>query len=385
MIILFWAVFGIVFYAYLGYLIVMFLLSKLHFQELESDYTIEPSVSLVVASYNEEDIIPEKLKNTQALDYPSEKIEQIWVTDGTTDRSNSILSNVSGLKLLYEPQRKGKIGALNRAVPYASNDILVFSDANSMLSVNALKEIIKPFSNKKVGCVAGSKQISSLDTDNPSISEGVYWKYEALIKKFESATGSTIGAAGELFAIRRELFEPVEPDTILDDFVIASRIALGGFMVKYAPEALAVETQSANISEEMKRKIRISAGGFQTMFRIVGLHNIFKRPGLVLKFWSHKVLRWLIVPFSLIVLFLLNILIVLNKPEVSYAYSIILWLQILLYLIASLGILLKGKKKIPGWFFFPYYFVVINYCQIAGFIKYLRKQQSVNWEKAKRS
>jgi len=287
--------------------------------------------------------------------------------------------------LLHLPERNGKIGAMNRGVPCAKNEILVFTDANSMLSENAMKEIVAYFANPKVGCVAGSKQVMNNRDSNPAIGEGVYWKYEAQLKKFESNIGSTIGAAGELFAIRRELFEIVEPDTILDDFVIAMRIALKGYEMKYANKALSVETESAGIAEEMKRKIRIAAGGFQTMFRMKELHSPFKNFMLFFQFYSHKVLRWLVVPFFIIFLFFLNFFILLASENVSTIYIILFWIQVFFYLLAFAGNFLQIKKHLPRWLFFPYYFVVTNYCQLRGLIRFLKGQQTVNWEKAARA
>ena len=387
MTIAFWFIFFIIVYAYVGYFAIMWLVSSFFpARDIDKSTNIyEPTVSLIVAAYNEEGVVIKKLANSAEIDYSRNKIEQIWVTDGSTDASVAILSANKEIKLLHLPERMGKINAINRAVSFAKNDIIIFSDANSMLSTNVVKEIVSIFSNPKVGCVAGSKQVVNGTVDNQAMGEGLYWEYEALLKKFESKIGSTIGAAGELFAIRRELFEIVEPDTILDDFVIAMRVALKGYYVKYADRALAVEVQSASIVDEMKRKIRISAGGFQTLFRMSQLHNPFKQIGLVFKFYSHKVLRWLVVPFVLPLLLLLNFIIVHFNDYTPSIYLLMLVLQICFYILALAGNFLPKNRFMPRWLFFPYYFLIVNYCQVLGLIRYLNKKQSVKWEKATRA
>jgi cellulose synthase/poly-beta-1,6-N-acetylglucosamine synthase-like glycosyltransferase len=249
-----------------------------------------------------------------------------------------------------------------------------------------VKKIVEKFMDPEVGCVAGEKRIYSGEKEKAvGAGEGIYWQYESLIKKLESDVNSTVGAAGELFAVRTELFENVETDTILDDFTISLRIAEKGYKVKYAPEANAYEKASFSIKEELKRKIRIASGGFQTLFRMSGLLNVFKHGLLSFQYISHKVLRWVLVPVSFLFIFFINLLIVLlSEPSFSF-YSIILAIQVLFYLFVFTGWLLSNRRIRFKIIFMPYYLFVMNFSILAGMVRYFRKKHSPLWEKARRS
>lgn len=364
------------------YFIIVSIISVFVKNKTDNNQPYEPKVSFIIAAYNEEQVIPEKLINTRSLDYPSEKLEIIWVTDGSNDQSVQLLSKEKSIIHLHSPERLGKVNAMNKAVTKSTGEILIFSDANSILSANSVKELINEYKDPKTGCVAGNKQVIDGTNPNPSISEGIYWQLESKLKNAESKIKSTIGAAGELFSVKREFFQPVEDNTILDDFVIAMQIALMGYRVKFAPNAIATETKSFTINDEMKRKIRIAAGGFQVLFRLKKLSNPFRFPLLFFMFWSHKVSRWLLVPISLIGLFITNLLLLQHSYPV---FLILLLSQIMFYLIAIIGYLFKSKTKLPKLLFLPFYFTVSNYCQLLGLYRFIRKNQSVNWEKAKRA
>lgn len=223
--ILFWIFAIIVFYTYIGYGLILYVLVKIkeHFAPLKTiidSGEILPDVTLLIAAYNEEGIISSKMINCDQLDYPSEKLKIVWVTDGSNDRTNVLLSEYNNVTLLFEPIRKGKTSALNRAMQYVSSPIVIFTDANTMLNKEAVKEIVKAFSNSAVGCVAGEKRIVQKNMESASVGgEGIYWKYESTLKALDSRLKTAIGAVGELFAIRRNLFEEMEADTLLDDFI----------------------------------------------------------------------------------------------------------------------------------------------------------------------
>jgi cellulose synthase/poly-beta-1,6-N-acetylglucosamine synthase-like glycosyltransferase len=237
------------------------------------------------------------------------------------------------------------------------------------------------FSNPKTGCVSGEKRIFNDDSEAASAAgEGLYWKYESTLKRWDAELYSAVGAAGELFAIRTELFNEVEPDTLLDDFIISLRVAMQGFKIDYDPEAYAIETASANVKEELKRKIRIAAGGIQSVVRLYPLLNIFKYRLLSFQYISHRVLRWTITPVALVLLLFANIAL----APFSTFFLIVLGLQILFYLSAYIGYILEDKKLKVKIFFVPYYFYIMNYAVFMGFGRYIKKSQSVNWERAKR-
>jgi len=386
--VLFWIFLLIIVYAYLVYTILLLILALIKHliiknQSYSEDY--EPEVTLFIPAYNEIECIEQKINNSFQLDYPPDKIRFLWVTDGSNDGSPALLQQYKNVEVLHQDKRLGKINAMNRGMKYIKTPIVIFSDANTDLNKEAIREIVRLFSNKKVGCVAGEKRIY-VDEKEKAVSagEGIYWLYESFIKRIESSLGSALGAVGELFAIRTELYKEVEEDTILDDFIISMRVAKEGNMIKYAPDAYASERASFSIKEELKRKIRIASGGFQSLKRISGLLNVFKYGLLSLQFFSHKVLRWTLVPFSFIIVFITNLFIILVLPYTEQFYTIALTIQIVFYFIALLGSVLKDYKIRLKFLFIPYYLFVMNYSIIVGMIRFFTRKQSAIWEKARR-
>jgi cellulose synthase/poly-beta-1,6-N-acetylglucosamine synthase-like glycosyltransferase len=385
--IIFWILIGIIFYTYLGYGIVLFLLIRIKrfFSKKESfqvNKTDLPEVTLLIAAYNEQDYVKTKVENTLQLNYPAEKLHQIWVTDGSTDKTPELLAAYPKVEVLHKPERNGKIAAMNRGIKFVKTPIVIFSDANTLLGKESIIKIAGMFSNVNTGCVSGEKRIMNDDKEAASAAgEGIYWKYESTLKKWDAEIYSAVGAAGELFAIRTALFNEVEPDTLLDDFIISLRVAMKGYKIDYDPEAYAIETASANVKEELKRKIRIAAGGIQSVVRLYPLLNIFKYGMLSFQYISHRVLRWTVTPVALLCVFLINIFLI----PISYFYTVLMALQIFFYLSAFIGWILENKKLKVKIFFIPYYFFIMNYAVFMGFGRYIKKSQSVNWERAKRA
>lgn len=383
----FWILAALIFYTYLGYGIVLLVLVKIKrlFVKKTSHALTNselPEVTLLVAAYNEEDYVTRKVTNTNSLNYPPEKLHQIWVTDGSDDRTPDLLQSYPNIEVLHKPERAGKIAAMNRAIQFVKTPIVIFSDANTELGKDSIMRIAEMFADPKVGCVSGEKRIFNSGSEAASAAgEGLYWKYESTLKRWDAELYSAVGAAGELFAIRTELFNEVEPDTLLDDFIISLRVAMRGYKIDYNPDAYAIETASANVKEELKRKIRIAAGGIQSVVRLYPLLNIFKYGLLSFQYISHRVLRWTITPLAIAVIFILNIILALNSPF----YCIILVLQVLFYMAALTGWVFENKKIKIKVFFIPYYFFIMNYAVFMGFGRWVKKTQSVNWERAKRA
>jgi len=390
--IIFWTLLFIVFYAYLGYGIVLFFLVQLKRlfsgkkKNLNEDY--EPDITLFVAAYNEKDYVDAKVKNSFEMKYPKEKIHQVWVTDGSDDGTPDILRkyNDQGIEVYHEDTRGGKIGAMNRGMQFIKTPIVIFSDGNTMLGKESVQRIVDMFKDPKVGCVSGEKRIFSKDTDAAVGSEGIYWKYESKLKKWDAELYSVVGAAGELFAVRTELFQEVEKDTLLDDFIISLRIAMKGYTIQYDPEAYAIESASANVQEELKRKIRIAAGGIQSIIRLSPLLNPFKYGTLSFQYISHRVLRWTIAPVALPLIFIANLILAIHFgfDNFSNIYTLLFYAQIIFYAASLLGWYFENKKIKVKILFIPYYFFIMNYAVFLGFKRYLAGQQSVNWERAKR-
>lgn len=375
----------IIIYNYIGYAIIVLLINKLTRKSLpSSNLVFTPSVSFIVAAYNEETFIEEKIVNSLQQNYPSSNIEFIFITDGSTDKTVSIIQEYPVIKLLHSKERKGKSAALNRAIAAASNDILIMSDANTFLNKDAVQYIAAHYASEQVGGVAGEKKVmhSMNDAEDVGKREGLYWKYESFLKKLDSEFYSVVGAAGELFSVRRNLYQPLPDSVILDDFIISLKAAQQGYKIVYEPRAYASELSSVSIKEEKKRKVRIAAGGFQAMRMLLPLLYFWKHPRLTFLYVSHRVLRWTLSPLCLILLFISNI--ILAFAQASRIFTVLLIFQVLFYAIGFVS------KYIPATSKFKFlkiisYFSFMNYSVILGFFRYASKKQSSVWEKAQRS
>ena len=391
--IIFWIFLFIIFYTYIGYGILLYILVRLKrlFKKskssaIEEDY--EPEVTLFVAAYNEKDYVDEKVANSFSLEYPREKVRQVWVTDGSNDGTPDLLRKYTdqGVEVYHEDARGGKIGAMNRGMAFVKTPIVIFSDGNTSLGKESIRRIVNLFADPKVGCVSGEKRIYQKDKDAAAGTEGIYWKYESTLKKWDAELYSVVGAAGELFAIRTDLFQHVEKDTLLDDMIISLRVAMKGYTIQYDPEAYAIETASANVKEELKRKVRISAGGFQSIGRVLPIFNVFKYGWLSFQFLSHRVLRWTLAPLGLLIILLLNVFITANEGffNLNSIFTFFFWGQVLFYISALLGWFLENKHIKIKVLFIPYYFFIMNLSVFMGLNRYLKGNQSVKWERAKR-
>lgn len=388
----FWILFFILLYTYLGYalalLIAVHLKKKIFPAKDENTPGYEPNVCLFVTAYNEKDYIEAKVKNSHQLDYPREKMQYIWVTDGSNDGTPEILSQFKDMEVYHLPERRGKMHAMNRGMHFVKAPIVIFSDTNTLLNNRAIREIVSPFGNSKIGCVAGEKRIIQNQADGAAAAgEGIYWKYESWIKKMDASLNSAVGAVGELFAIRTALFEEVESDTILDDFIISLRIAQKGYRIAYTSNAFAEEAASFNVKEELKRKIRIAAGGIQAVFRLKSLLNPFQFGIFTWQFISHKVFRWALAPFSLFLILFLNGWIVWDNNGwfTSDFFTLFFYFQILCYLLAWVGWYLENKNLHFKFLFLPYYFLAVNYAALRGIFRYFLGKQPAGWEKSKRA
>ena len=390
--ILFWIFLFIIVYTYVGYGILLFAIIKIRRffkigNKVKIDPTYEPEVTLFIAAYNEKDYVEAKMKNTLELEYPKEKLNIIWVTDGSDDGTPDMLNGYPNTTVHHLDARNGKIGAMNRGMEFVKTPIVIFSDANTNLGKESIRRIVNLFSNPKVGCVSGEKRIVTKESDVASgAGEGLYWKYESALKKWDAELYSVVGAAGELFAIRTPLYRHVEKDTLLDDFIISLRVAQDGYTIQYDPEAYAIETASANVKEELKRKVRISAGGIQAIVRLRSLLNVFKYGTLSFQYISHRVLRWTLTPLCLVLLIPVSFILSYNVGVFNVGlYSVLFWLQVLFYCAALLGWFLENRSTRVKALFVPYYFFIMNLSVVLGFFRYMKKSQSVNWERAKRA
>ena len=384
-----WLSLFIVVYTFVGYGILLYIIIRIKRivkgkpTEPVANLASLPTCTLVVAAYNEEFFIEEKIADTLKLKYAPGKLKILFITDGSTDKTPEIIARYPQIKLMHSAERKGKIAAIHRAMHEVDTEVTVFTDANTFLNEDALINICRHYADPSVGAIAGEKRVKvDENADASAAGEGFYWKYESALKKWDSELYSVVGAAGELFSVRTALYQPVYADTILDDFMISMLIAKQGYRIIYEPAAYATESASANVHEELKRKVRIAAGGIQSILRLKSLLFSVKYPVLSFQYVSHRVLRWTITPFMLILAFVLNLIIALNPAEVYYQF--LLGAQVGFYLMAILGLILEKRQLRVKILFIPYYFCVMNYAVLAGIIRYCRKTQSAAWERAAR-
>ena len=379
--VLFYCCAGVIVYSYLGYPLLLYIFSIGRKRKAGFSAGEEPSVSVIVAAYNEETVIESKLKNTLTLDYPSSKLQIIVAAQGSTDATATIAASFNTIQVLHAKERKGKAAAINDAIQHAIHPIVVLTDANTVLSAETLKQLIAPFADDKTGAVAGEKKVISVDGTAVS-GEGLYWKYESWLKQQETKFYTVVGAAGELFALRKELFVAIPEQTITDDFFISININFQHKKVQYASNAVSTETASASLKDEWNRKVRIAAGGIQSLFLLGKALNPFRYPLLAFQFFSHRVLRWVFCAPAFIFLLISNGAILFQ--ESTSLFTLIMLLQIAFYLCAIIGWQLAKNNRSFFLFNIPFYIVFMHAAMLAGIVRYANGQQSVLWEKAKR-
>ena len=387
----FWICAFLVFYTYLGYGMLLWLLVRLKRivsgkavrMALPADDAELPEVTFMVCAYNEQDVVDMKMKDIHQLDYPKDKLHITWVTDGSSDDTNERLKAYPDVEIIFSPERKGKTAALNHGLSMVKSDITIMTDANTMVNTGAIREIVRLMQDPKVACVAGEKRVMARHEGQAAAEgEGLYWKYESTLKRMDSELYSTMGAAGELNAIRTALYEPMPENALLDDFVMSMEMVDKGYKIAYTSDAYAMEYGSADLQEESKRKRRIAAGGLQSCWWLKKMMNPFRRPIVAFQFVSHRVLRWSITPFALMALIPINVALVMMKA--GTIYTAVWLLQIAFYLAALCGYLLEQKGHRSKLLYVPYYFLFMNMNVFAG-IPYLYSHRGGGtWEKAKR-
>lgn len=395
---IFWLCVGLIVYVYFLYPALLWLLARFFPNPLHraDDKTFAlPSVTLLISAYNEEVVIAQKIVNSLAIDYPTDRLEIITAVDGHDDRTSEIVQSFvnEGIKLSYSPQRVGKINAIHRAVQNAVGEIIVITDANTFFAKDALIKLIAPFADPAVGAVSGEKVVLP-QGDSLANSEGLYWKFESFIKKQETRLGSCTGVSGEIFALRRSLYERVPEKVINDDFFLAMLVLRKGYRVVYSPEALTFEKASLSAKEEAVRRSRIVAGRYQALW--MGLHILpLKSPVLVWQVFSHKFLRP-VVPFAMLGALLANIVAVIwpvnNAAHPWFQVAgkagwFWLGLQVLFYGLAWLGCLMRKRNKASSLekiLYLPSFLVNSNLAAISGLILYLSGRQTNLWQRVTR-
>lgn len=379
-----WGTIGLIAYTYAGYPLLMAFLALAFRPQPDATESL-PSVTIVIAAYNEAPIIAERIENCLALDYPPERLEILIVMDGCTDGTASVAARFAGpnLRLISHDVRVGKVNALNTAIPQARGEIVVGSDANCFFRPDVLRQLVRHFGDPRVAMVAGAKRIQP-GRDSISQGEGLYWRYESYLKRMDSRVSTALGATGEIFAVRRAVFRLLPSDSIIEDFYLSMQLVMEGHRIVYEPAAIAAERASASFADEFKRKARITAGGWQTIFRLWPLlfpQRVWgsKAPLVWFQYVSHRVLRWILVPFCLPMALLAN-----SVLALSGSYRELLSLQVLFYLLAALGYVLQRRGVRSRVLQAPCYFVFLNLAAMVGAYRFWRGRQPVTWEKARR-
>ncbi|HBP89774.1 MAG TPA: glycosyltransferase family 2 protein [Nitrospirales bacterium] len=367
-----------VLYTYFGYPSLVWLVARLRPRPINQK-AFYPSVSLIIAAYNEEKVIGGKMINTLALAYPKEQLEIIVVADGSTDQTVRIAQSYQneGVTVLHRPLRQGKTAALNHAVSLATGEIVFFSDANTVYEPTVLQKIVRNFHDPSVGGVSGRKIILKDSDRQTSQGETAFWNYEGWLKSGESRLGSIVGADGEIFAMRRALFSPMPSTIVHDDMFLSLKIVESGFRVIYEGEATSAEYASKTLHDEFFLKVRYASAGYQILSEF---RRMFLPPKtfFAFQFISHKLLRWLIPFFLLVMLFTSAVI-----PSVLFQ-SLFLG-QVAFYLAAVMGWVLMKRQGCLNPFYVPLYFCMGNAAALYGFfLHFFSAGQTSLWRKAER-
>ncbi len=383
MVFFFWLMVFVIFYTYVGYPVLLWIGAGMGKKQVQAN-AFQPSVTVLVAAYNEEEVIEEKIRNTLSLDYPAGLLKVVVIADGSADATVEKVKQFPDVTLLFEAARKGKAAAINRAMPFISSDIVVLTDANTFLDHGTIRELASYFADDSIGGVAGVKKVIEVKQDGEvGTGEGLYWKYESMLKSLEAQFYTVVGAAGELFALRRSDFVPISEAALTDDFYLSLSINLRNKRIAYASKAVATETPSATYGDEWKRKVRIAAGGFQSLILFKEAFNISKYPRLAFQFFSHRAMRWVACAPAFLFLFLINLVLYVQGAGLFYEYT--LWMQVILYACALMGGLLPAPFQSFPIFSIPYYFVFMHAAMLGGAYRFFTGKQTVLWEKARRS
>ena len=337
-----------------------------------------PSVSVLIAAYNEAGCIGQRIENLLAQDYPADKMEILIGSDASSDETDAIVQryHARGVKLSRGP-RSGKAGVLGRLVAMAQGEVLVMTDANTEFERDAIRILVQPLRDDSVGLVCGRLRLHS--PVGAPVAEGAYWKLESLLKLYESRRGCVMGANGGIYAVRKHLFAPLPAGTVVDDFVAALRVLEAGSEVRYEPEAVAHEESAPDHAGEYRRRVRIAAG----CFRALSQHRDLLSPRhgfTAFALWSHKVLRWF-VPHAMVVALLANLWL----AGGSRFFALLLLGQVVAYALAAMGLLGMTPRRVRSVADAAAHFVEMNAALLVGFVKYSRGTQGQTWTRTDRT
>jgi len=376
MAVLFWSSLFIILYAYFGYPLCLYIISFTKpNRKIETITSRYPNVSLLISAYNEENVIEDKILNSLSLNYPKDLLEIVVVSDASEDRTDEIVRCYiqKGVLLRSYEGRIGKTACLNKAVPLSKGDIIVFSDANSKYDRDAIKHLVKRFNDPKVGLVTGSTKYNSKNPNSISKSVSAYSKIEEITKKLESKIGSCVGADGAIFAIRKQLYQQLKEYDI-NDFVIPLYIIRQGDRAVLEEDAFCVEELAKGIKGEFKRQARITNRTLRAIFSNIDMLNPFNFGIFSFELLSHKLLKFLI-PYFMLMLLITNVFLLTN----SSLYSIFLACQLLFYLFGLTGFRDESARQRARLISVPQTFLATNMAILWGWVTYFKGETYTTW------
>jgi len=376
--IVFWTLILLVGYVYFGYPVLLLLLSRGVRKAPDYPEVTQPRVTLLISAFNEADCIAEKLENSLGLDYPSELLEIVVISDASDDGTDEIVTGYAdrGVRLLRMKDRGGKTLGLNAGVGEAGGEVIVFSDANAMYRPEAINALVAPYADPEIGAVIGESTYIEPDS-NSGRSESLYWRYETAIKRSESAIGSVVGGDGAIYSVRKELYQPMAPDA-LSDFINPLQVVEQGRRCVYESRAVSVEESAGSFDKEFRRKVRIVNRGWRAVMSMKFLMNPFRYRLFAWKLISHKLLRWL-VPAFMVAAFVINLFLL----DDGRVYWLPLIAQLMFYALALVGALIRKKRQLPILLYIPYYFCLVNVASARGVIEAYRGMTYTTWSTAR--
>jgi cellulose synthase/poly-beta-1,6-N-acetylglucosamine synthase-like glycosyltransferase len=380
---LFWICFSGVTYAYLGYPLIVWMISRFYSDPVSRFDFVQPQaewpfVSIVIAAYKEEKVILPRLINATLLDYPADRLEILVGVDGMEDCTGDLVGEFedSRVRLVQYPVRRGKASVLNDTVPLARGEIVVFSDANTMTRSDSIKQLVRHFRDERVGAVCGRLEL--IDPGSGQNVDGIYWKYENFLKGCEGRINGLLGVNGGIYALRRNLYQPLPANAIVDDFLVGMRVHLNGRRLIYDPTAIALEETPTTIGQEFHRRTRIGAGGFQSLQWLWPLLAP-SRGWIAFTFWSHKVFRWLCP------LFMIGCLVANIGLAARPIYRVLLIGQLGFYFTAVVGMGWLTEIRLPRLLRLPGMFVSMNVALLVGLWRSLIGIRGGTWKRTERT
>jgi len=382
MTLIFWLSIALIGFSYIVYPVVLFLVAKLFGSNnkirVDDSNHQWPEVTVVIAAFNEEKEIRARVENLLSQDYPTDKLNILIGSDGSTDETNNILNSFEAEN--FQPhifnKNRGKATVLNNLVELVNTPYIVFSDANTHFEPNAIKQLVIHFDDAKVGAVCG--ELNLYNNDSNDNKDNTYWRYEQFLKENEGKLDALLGANGAIYSIKTELYTPIPENTIVDDFLIVMNVAKRKYKIIYDKKALAHEEIAPSITEETKRRVRIGTGNYQAFTKLLWALNPFIGWRFY-TYFSHKVLRWF-TPHLMLITFICNILL-LGTPLYNGLFSI----QLIAYYLAYWGKKESDKgNKIPIPVAFLAFFVSMNAALLKGFYKFAFKNVQGTWQRTSR-